>query len=370
MKLLKYLPCALASAIMPGCSNDNFTEESNREILDDGGYVSVNIHLPSLTGKTRMTTVGELSDGISQEYAVSNGTIILFDASADPEVITNQAYTNTELGFSMSGADNITSTSTKVMIPSGTSPKYILVFLNRPDGYGDAITAIKAGDKYSDIAKVYATTGTELSAISAIGNYHFMSNSVFDNYNLPVASFYPVNTATSQIQNLQEINPSSVANSKTSVTSTSTNVYVERASVKVDLAFNLAGQNTTTPATVTPGTNGMPIITYTASGDVLTVTGWVLTVRNKSYYPVKNIIQSNWNSWLDGTKYYMADDINGNANFRSYWAMDPAYITGPTADTNQGFFTEFTYAPYSAIVCAIGVDTTKYCLENTFTAPN
>ena len=363
MKFFKYLPFALAIAAMVGCSDDNFVEVPDNGILEDGGYVNVVLHLPSVSGKTRLTE--SFNDGLASEYIVTNGTLVLFDDAKN--IIVAQSYTDTELGFSLNGTatDNITSSSTKIMIPGNAkTPKYILALLNINGEMSSRITAVTASTpsitKYDDLKTVI----DETSAISIKG--HFMSNSSFDNTN--AASVYK--EGTSGLQELQMIDPKLIALSQTAVLSAVTNVYVERASVKVDLAFGLGNQGNNTNSTYPSSVTALPFNITFSTGDVLTITGWTLTVTNNSYYPIKNLMPTTgttWSDWLKTDDYFMGNDINGSSNYRSYWAADPDYATGPTSTTSiTGYYDNFTYATLPQ--ADNNIANPLYCLENTFTA--
>ena len=77
MKLFKYLPFALAIAAMVGCSDDKeIVNSSIPEIMENGGVVSINLSIPSTSGTTR----ADLANGTSDEFAVNDGTVVLFDA--------------------------------------------------------------------------------------------------------------------------------------------------------------------------------------------------------------------------------------------------------------------------------------------------
>ena len=70
------------------------------------------------------------------------------------------------------------------------------------------------------------------------------------------------------------------------------------------------------------------------------------------------------------TGYHMNDDVNGNPNFRSYWAMEPTYDGTLTTSSYPGQYDQFTYASYNDASAATTYSDPQYCLENTFTAAN
>ena len=196
-----------------------------------------------------------------------------------------------------------------------------------------------------------------------------MSNSIFDNTGAPSSIF---RSLAEGVKSLQEIDQSSLSKTEGTAATKATNVYVERASVKVDLDF-FSGKTALENATFEKGTNNLPTLTFKATGNTLAINGWTLTVTNNSYYPVKMIDQTTWNDWRSDKVYQMANHISEAKWFRSYWAIDPDYVDGPIAveENANGRFKNFTYATYRAAADKeAGSDAPQYCLENTFTAAN
>ena len=226
-----------------------------------------------------------------------------------------------------------------------------------------------------------AVESSKLTIKDGTTDYFFMSNSTFDNTTAP-ASVYKSNAGG--IQSLQEINPNSISKDATTAAQAATNVYVERAAAKVDLTFFGTDQNVTSGTmtntnqdTWTKNADGLPTVTFTATGDKMTVNGWTLTVTNKSFYTVKMIDQTTWADWCNNNKYQMADHISEPKWFRSYWAIDPDYKSGPTASTTTtGQYSNFTYATWlqannkSYHATNTSKLTNVYCAENTFNATN
>ena len=194
-----------------------------------------------------------------------------------------------------------------------------------------------------------------------------MSNSTFDYSNIS-----PVyNSSLSGIQSLQEIDSNSLSYDSDIASSTATNIYVERAAVKVELDF-FSGVNSLPNASINKDiTSRLPTVTFTSTGDKLVINGWTLTVTNNSYYPIKMITQATWNDWNTANRYQMTTHISSSDLCRSYWAVDPDYINGPTQSLMPGYFSDFTYAKYSdAEGKNAGTLAPQYCLENTFKAIN
>ena len=65
MNYFKYLTAAFSIAAMVGCSEDNFVDHNNYEVLADGGSVTGRINLPSTRSSTGITGAGHLIDGIA-----------------------------------------------------------------------------------------------------------------------------------------------------------------------------------------------------------------------------------------------------------------------------------------------------------------
>ena len=367
MKFLKYLPFALAITLIVGCSDDNFTTDEktpDTEVLAEGGAVSVRIHLPSTTATGTRATEVELNDGLAQEYAVNDATIILFDANE--RFITQQTFLTADLNFTTNANNNITSNSVEVKIgPNSKTPKYAAVFINMTQVAASTLNYSTFNDSRVLIA------GPNNAIVQADGlNYFFMSNSTFDNTNAPVSVY----RSATGLQTLQELDPTSIkSTSVASSTEASTNIYVERAAVKVELTFsNNQAAEVKNSSAVIDGTTGFPTISFTAApfaGDQIQITGWALTVTNKTYYPTKLLDANIWPDWQNNNTYFMAPYVSRPADFRTHFAIDGNFNGNVTPTAVQGYYDEFNYVAYSNVTnpCIISGDTNYlYCLENTF----
>ena len=358
MKLFKYLPIAFAMAAMVGCSDDNFVDVPDVDILGDGGNVTVNINLPTSVG-TRSTQLDDLDDGEENEYEVKSALVVLYDAGQN--YVTSITW---EPEFDLDDAAFITSSRVISLEKGITTPKYALALLNAEG------TAIAAAATNSATFTAFQNTIATASLIGNASNGFFMSNSTFDNNGAP-ASVYK--TSTAGIQSLQEINPNSISNSNSTTANVATNIYVERAAVKVDLEFfkGVTGPTLTNGDTFVNDANGMPTYTFNGTSDVLTLGGWDLTVTNKEFYNVKMINQDTWTKWKNTGVYQMGAHISAPQWFRSYWAIDPDYKDGPTAAATG--YTNFIYKSYDDAIAKSKKDGNLiplYCTENTFTAAN
>ena len=347
---------------MVGCSDDNFVDAPESNILEDGGSVTVNINLPTSMG-TRTTGLNDLDDGDENEFAINSALVVLYDAGQN--YITSITWTPE---FSSDDAAFITS-SQIIPLDKGTlTPKYALALLNA------AGTDIAVAATGSATFTVFQNTIAEEGLIGNTKDGFFMSNSTFDNDGAP-ASVYK--TSTPGIQSLQEINPNSISNSDNTA-NVATNIYVERAAVKVDLEFfNNVNSPLTNGDEFVNDANGMPTYTFKATSDVLTLGGWDLTVTNKEFYNVKLIDQDTWTAWKDVDTYQMGAYISAPQWFRSFWAIDPSYVDGPTAATATDVpatgYTNFNYKSYNDATIKSkngGKLIPLYCTENTFKAIN
>ena len=109
----------------------------------------------------------------------------------------------------------------------------------------------------------------------------------------------------------------------------------------------------------------------------MVVTGWGVTVKNKSFFPSKVIDQTTWNNWTTVADYQMAEHLSSPSFFRTYWAIDPDYSNGLKNNYDQnGFYNNFNYLKWSeANNTAYSSSTSTglvndYCLENTFNYTN
>lgn len=348
MKYLKISPMVLAVLAFTACSNDKDVVTSSL-VMEKGGSVSVSIQLPQITS-TRSTLSG-YEDGTANEYNVKSADMALYAIeSSDTVCVGTEHFTKEQLQFATSGtsSDAVTSVSAVVTIPANaTTPTLALAILNDCDGH--AVPAI--GSKYSDFEKNPVTA----TATGILNGYFMMTNSTFENGTVS--------------QSLTPIDPKSISSNVGVKATTTTTIYVERVNAKVELSMPLASEGTYVndvhTDVVYDGTTQLPTITF-SNGDKLAVTGWDLTVTNKSYYPVKIVGTDNATDWSKAIKYQMATLWNDATNHRSYWAVDPNYYNTTVL---KGMGSDFNYKTTQAITSGLSATTSdniKYCLENTF----
>ena len=346
MKYLKISPMVLAVLAFTACSNDNDVVTSS-SLMEKGGSVRVSIQLPQISS-TRSTLSG-YNDGDANEYNVESADMALYAIeSSDTVCVGTEHFTKEQLQFAKSGTnlDAVTSVSAVVTIPANaTTPTLALAILNDCDGH----TVPTIGSKYSDFEKNPVTA----TATGILHGNFMMTNSTFENGTVS--------------QSLAPIDPKSISSNVGVKATTTTTIYVERVNAKVELSMPLTSEGTYGTYVVPDVTTQLPTITF-SNGDILAVTGWDLTVTNKSYYPVKVVGTDNATDWSKDIKYQMATLWNDATNHRSYWAVDPNYYN-TTVPVLKGMGSDFNYKTTQEITSGLSATTSdniKYCLENTF----
>lgn len=129
MKFTKYALMAAGCAMFAACSSDDPEAPQGTQTGDAAttaaGYVAVEIKLPQVAGIGSKATNGTptYDDGDAQEYAVVNGTVIVFKnaaTEADAEVVCTAPLVGMSFGPAQ-GNQNITTSSTAVAQLSNVS---------------------------------------------------------------------------------------------------------------------------------------------------------------------------------------------------------------------------------------------------------
>lgn len=119
-------------------SSDDLNGGGNTPANQDGsGYVSLSLNLPTRSGSMSRAANDQFDDGLADEYAVKNGTLILFEGADEASAKFAGAYTLKNLSMNLVGTttDNIT-TTTKITqkinsgLADGTKNFYAIVVLN------------------------------------------------------------------------------------------------------------------------------------------------------------------------------------------------------------------------------------------------
>lgn len=329
------------------------------------GYVSLSLNLPTRSGSMSRAANDKFDDGLANEYAVKNGTLILFEGTDEANATFAGAYELKNLSMNLVGTtnDNIT-TTTKITqknnngLSSGTNNFYAIVVLNNNgtlavDGTNASLKVngvdFPSTKKISDLQNLELTK--DASAFNTTG--FLMMNaplsSVKGGESEPTAAKISV---ASKIDKDHIYSTEALAKANSSAT-----IYVERALAKVDVTATSTTGNLTDNASVP-----------------YTIKGWILDNTNKKTYYLRNT--SNSSDWLSlkttsivPTKpYRFVGDTpmeSGVSLYRTYWAKDPNYNTTPSS-----LSTDFSTIGKTAPTALKNLGEHDYCLENTFDVPN
>ena len=310
MKIRSILMAVLALAVMSACQKEApQSSVKDPSSANSVGYVALKINLPSTMG----TKAGEsFEDGEAYEYKVNDVNVIFYNDAGDyiyhTSVSPNPWDNNAAGDITVSGKTG----AIKITAEGATQA---LVLINS-DGVVSASDLVKS---YGDLN--VAISGNAQKVTGASNDDFFMSNApkyVGDKF----TALVPVTLSETALE--AEAAPATV--------------QVERAAAKVQL--NYAAE-------------------FTNSNGKAKITGWNLSVTNKSFYPVrKGLDKAASNGWFDAS----SDPVNAGllGTTRVYWAEDPNYTgTYGTFDATQ-----FDKVEASALTLANGG--VAYCLENTF----
>lgn len=333
------------------------------------GYISLSLNLPTRSGSVSRAENDKFNDGFADEYAVENGTLILFEGADEASATFAGAYSLKNLSMNLVGTteDNIT-TTTKITqkinsgLADGTKKFYAIVVLNNNG-------TITVNDTDPADFKVNGTAFTTTSKISALQSLELTKDASefkttgFLMMNAPLSNVAGggSNPASATISVASKIDKDHIyATEALAKANVSASVYVERALAKVDVT---ATSNT---GNLTDNTS----VPYT-------IKGWILDNTNKKTYYLRNT--SNSSDWLSLATNAVAPDKpakpyrfvgdtpmeSGVSLYRTYWAKDPNYNTTPSS-----LSTDFSTIGKKAPATLKNLGEHDYCLENTFDVPN
>lgn len=367
MKKTLLFSVALAGLMLGSCSSsDDLNGGGNNTGPNQSGsgYISLSLNLPTRSGSVSRAANDEFNDGLADEYAVKNGTLILFEGANETDATFAGAYELKNLSMNLvdTNKDNIT-TTTKITqkINSGladdTKNFYAIVVLNNNGTLtvdeNNATLKVNGEDfpptkKISDLQSLELTK--DASAFKTTG---------FLMMNAPLSSVKGGETSPTgaEISVASKIDKDHIyATEALAKANSSASIYVERALAKVDVTASKATGNL----------DDAPTVPYS-------VKGWVLDNTNKKTYYLRNT--SNSSEWLSlkttstvPTKPYRFVGDNPMKSsvqlYRTYWAKDPNYDVKPST-LSEDFNTLGNKAPAS--LKSLGEH--DYCLENTFNVP-
>lgn len=375
------LPLMLASALaFSACSSDDVVDNGGGNGSYDftkGGYMAVNINLPSKTaGAFKAENEKNFDDGLPSEYAVKKATLVLFKkatgtGATEGEATFHSIYDLGNISMSMDDTQQITSTVKVVaQADDDAQDKELLglVILNGSSTLVDVahkkINAIDltATTKFSDLVNSI-TTGTTGDASS----YYSTTDGILM-MNAPLATSKgggsEPTSADAGIATLVDVTKYVYGTKEEAIAKTAANFYVERALAKVTFNYS-KGEIKGTDVTLdgTTQTNVMP----------WSVENWNLDVTNKKSYFVHNMTGVNNTLFTNYTvnkvaipkKYRFVGESpvrDTDLKYRTYWGVDPNY------DTYKAEFD--TKAADANIDGELGAEKPQYCFENTFNVGN
>lgn len=361
MKKSLLFSAVLAGLMLGSCSSSDDLAGGNTPASQDGnGYVSLSLNLPTRSGSMSRAANDQFDDGLVDEYAVKNGTLLLFEGANEKDATFAGAYELKNLSMNLVGTttDNIT-TTTKITqkinsgLAEGTKNFYAIVVLNDNGTLAVDGTNLKVNGKdFPSTKKI-----SDLQNLELTKNASDFKTTGFLMMNAPLSSVAGGATAptSATVSVASKIDKDHIyATEALAKANSSATIYVERALAKVDVTASKATGNL----------DDAPTVSYS-------VEGWVLDNTNKKTYYLRNT--SNSSDWLSlkttsnvPTKPYrfVGDDPmeTGVSLYRTYWAQDPNYAAKPTVLAN-----DFNTIGNSVPAPLKSLSEHDYCLENTFT---
>ena len=266
MKKTLLFSVALAGLMLGSCSSsDDLNGGGNNTGSNQSGsgYISLSLNLPTRSGSVSRAENDKFNDGFADEYAVENGTLILFEGADEASATFAGAYSLKNLSMNLVGTteDNIT-TTTKITqkinsgLADGTKKFYAIVVLNNNE-------TITVNDTDPADFKVNGTAFTTTSKISALQSLELTKDASefkttgFLMMNAPLSNVAGggSNPASATISVASKIDKDHIyATEALAKANVSASVYVERALAKVDVtATSNTGNltdNTSVPYTI------------------------------------------------------------------------------------------------------------------------
>lgn len=345
---------AVVATALVGCSSsdDLATDVKGNESKTEAAYASFKINLPTTTG-TRAAGdpdgTPDLVHGDPAEYAVKNGTILIFDNSGNFVESTELGTMNPWTDVKTNGVTTAAIATVKLENVSLGENKYkALVLLNNNSGTTTQKVALptSSSDTYDEWSKKANVTVANYKSTDGI----FMANApMFTSTTTDPTTLVPVANVCASPEEAQA--------------KTATTVYVERGLAKV---------------TMKNFEPSYPIAAGTYKGDEVVINTWQLDVTNKSTYPVHQTggLTTIWNQTWAGRFY---DKDNGVFK-RVYWGVDPNYsdnkynkgdaTVSPAKSALECCKDAFNMISNAEVVGLPGDDKPQYCLENTFNLAN
>lgn len=369
------LPLMLASALaFSACSSDDVAENGPKDIsaLTDGGYVKMNIKLPSRSASAFKAN-DNFDDGLDTEYKVNDATLILFQGNDEATARFHSAYM-LSTGFNTDGTTTNQVTSTERLTKSVNGETvgdnlYALVVLNKNNviaPQANHTLKVNGNDFYGNFAELQKTiVGGNVTAFNKTG--FFMTNApladkqggIADPTGAGITTLVKINNAVYSTQTAAENSPAA-------------DIYVERGVAKITM-------HSKAKTTLTDKVYQDPMNTVS-----YTIDAWGLDITNNTSY-FSRVPSTTWNSlksdraastsyrFIGKTNMENNDVVGATGLFRTYWGVDPNY----DADPATGAFNELGANPdadatkdITKLYNEFGDANPLYCMENTFDVAN
>lgn len=369
------LPLMLASALaFSACSSDDVAENGAPNGSYDftkGGYMAVNINLPSKNGGAFKGVNDKLDDGLPSEYAVKKATLVLFEKATDTSAPEGDAtfhsiYNLGDISMSMDGTSQITST-VKVVAKADDNAqgKTLLGFVILNGGN----TLVDVTNKKINNLSLAGTKFSQLveSVTNGNANSYYSASDGFLMMNAPLAKSkggITAPTSDAGIATLVNVTNNVYGTREEAIAKTAANFYVERALAKV--TFNASNKTIQGNDITLDGIPQQNTMTWS-------VEKWNLDVTNTKSFFVHNMkgIDNTLNTEYtdNGTpipnsyRFIGSDPVRAtDLQYRTYWGIDPNY---------SSYVADFdTKAADATIDGELGAEHPQYCFENTFDVAN
>lgn len=379
------LPLMLASALaFSACSSDDVAENGAPNGSYDftkGGYMAVNINLPSKSGGAFKGTNDVFNDGLPSEYAVKKATLVLFEKATDttPEgdATFHSIYDLGEISMAMDGTTTQITSTVKVVANAKDNAQgktlLGLVILN-----GSSTLVDVAHEKINGIDLTTTTKFSDLVESKTDGNAssYYSTADGFLMMNAPLATQQGGGTKPTSpdagIATLVNVTDNVYGTREEALAKTAANFYVERALAKVTFNASSASNKTIQGNDITlDGTSQKDLMPWE-------VDKWNLDVTNtKSFFVhnmkgIDNTLKTEYTlGGLSGgvtlpqPYRFIGSELvrTGDPKYRTYWGIDPNYSSYTAADFE-------TKAAGADIDGELGAEHPQYCFENTFDVAN
>ena len=355
MKKTLLFSVALAGLMLGSCSSSDDLAGGNTPASQDGnGYVAFTINLPTQPSTRAGSFNDEFKDGMANEYAVKDATLLLFQGATESSATFVGAYKlSTEPWTSPAGNQNITTTSKKIVKKidkSGTGMKALVVLNNNGIfTVNETANSLKLKGSSTDFAGTYEAFVKSASATSSANltkTGFYMANAPL--FNKPGDTTDP---AAGTVSTLTDLTGKIYDTEAEALAGKAAQVYVERAVAKVTLNKGTVTETTTSTSSTVP----------------FEVLGWAIDNFNNTTYLVRNTEDfDTWKSYsskgLPSSKYrFVGGTAVATDLYRTYFAKDVNYDT----DYSAGILERATN-----FVNTYGDTNPQYCFENTFDVPH